>query len=45
MLEGATEEEAEEPDATKATTLSEETSKQEESLSQSGDSNEGNWSD
>lgn len=40
MLEGATEEEAEEPDATKPTTLSEETSKQEESLSQSGDSNE-----
>uniref|UniRef100_A0A8B9Q860 Ras-responsive element-binding protein 1 n=1 Tax=Apteryx owenii TaxID=8824 RepID=A0A8B9Q860_APTOW len=40
LLEGAAEEEAEEPDATKHRTLSEETSKQEESLSQSGEKNE-----
>ncbi|NWZ25912.1 RREB1 protein, partial [Asarcornis scutulata] len=40
VLEGAAEEEAEEPDATKPTTLTEETSNQEESLSQSGDKNE-----
>ncbi|NXI46779.1 RREB1 protein, partial [Galbula dea] len=40
MLEGAAEEEAEEPDATRHTTLSEETSNQEESHSQSGDNNE-----
>ncbi|NXW95382.1 RREB1 protein, partial [Alopecoenas beccarii] len=40
MLEGAAEEEAEEPDATVQTTLSEETSNQEESHSQSGDKNE-----
>ncbi|XP_068788010.1 ras-responsive element-binding protein 1 isoform X4 [Struthio camelus] len=40
VLEGAAEEEAEEPDVNKHTTLSEETSKQEESLSQSGEKNE-----
>lgn len=45
MLEGAAEEEAEEPDATIHTTLSEETSNQGESPSQSGDKNEGNWFD
>ncbi|NWJ06078.1 RREB1 protein, partial [Crypturellus undulatus] len=41
VLEGAAEEEAEEPDATKHTTLSEETSEQDlESLSQTGEKNE-----
>ncbi|KAM9286101.1 ras-responsive element-binding protein 1 isoform 1-T1 [Cariama cristata] len=40
LLEGAAEEEAEEPDATIHTTLSEETSNHEESHSQSGDKNE-----
>ncbi|XP_051655019.1 ras-responsive element-binding protein 1 isoform X1 [Manacus candei] len=40
LLEGAAEEEAEEPDATTRTTLSEETSNQEESHSQSGDKDE-----
>ncbi|XP_062473834.1 ras-responsive element-binding protein 1 isoform X4 [Pezoporus occidentalis] len=40
VLEGAAEEEAEEPDATIHTTLSEETSNQGESPSQSGDKNE-----
>lgn len=45
MLEGAAEEEAEEPDATTHSTLSEETSNQEGSHSQPGDENEGNWFD
>ncbi|NXT67691.1 RREB1 protein, partial [Chaetops frenatus] len=40
VLEGAAEEEAEEPDATVHTTLSEETSNQEESHSQSGEKDE-----
>ncbi|XP_053915713.1 ras-responsive element-binding protein 1 isoform X1 [Cuculus canorus] len=40
LLEGAAEEEAEEPDPTTHTTLSEEISNQEESHSQSGDKNE-----
>ncbi|XP_068019094.1 ras-responsive element-binding protein 1 isoform X4 [Melanerpes formicivorus] len=40
VLEGAAEEEAEEPDATVRTTLSEETSNQEKSCSQSGNNNE-----
>ncbi|KAM6277913.1 ras-responsive element-binding protein 1 isoform 2-T6 [Spheniscus humboldti] len=40
VLEGAAEEDSEEPDATIHTTLSEETSNQEESHSQSGDKNE-----
>lgn len=43
MLEGAAEEEAEEPDATVHTTLSGETSNPEESHSQSGEKDEGNW--
>lgn len=42
MLEGAAEEEAEEPDATIQSTLSEETSNPEESHSQSGEKDEGN---
>lgn len=44
MLEGAAEEEAEEPDATIQSTLSEETSNSnpEESHSQSGEKDEGN---
>lgn len=44
MLEGAAEEEAEEPDATVQTTLSEDPSNPEESHSQSGEKDEGNWS-
>lgn len=43
VLEGAAEEEAEEPDPTVHTTLSEETSNPEESHSQSGEKDEGNW--
>lgn len=43
MLEGAAEEEAEEPDAPVHTTRSEETSNPEESHSQSGEKDEGNW--